>query len=243
MSRQIEPRYLPAGECAVVVEYGTTVDPHLSELVLALDAAVLAAAIAGVAETVPTYRSLMVHFDPLVIAPDALVARLGSLASGLATTSRDLRRWTLPVCYAEPYSLDIAFVAKALSLTEERVVALHQGATYRVYMLGFAPGFTYLGGLPAELTISRMTSPRARVEENKLMIAGGQAIVTTVAMPAAWYVLAETAERLFSPRRDPVFLAAPGDEMRFEAVAPHEFESIRERVARGETVARCESVS
>lgn len=234
------PTFLPAGECALVVEFGTTIDPAINAEVLALDRGLQAAAIAGVIETVPTYRSLLVHYDPMLITPRALEGRIGAIDRGAFRGTETPASWTLPVCYDEPFGEDIPYVASTLGLSPERVIALHAGATYRLYMYGFAPGFAYLGGLPSELSISRRTEPRARIEPNKLIIAGGQAIVTTVAMPAAWHILGETPEELFNPRRAPMFLLSVGDLLRFDAVDAATFAALKARVAQGEVVARRE---
>jgi inhibitor of KinA len=118
------------------------------------------------------------------------------------------------------------------------VVALHSGATYRIYMYGFAPGFAYLGGLPEELAISRRATPRPRAEANSLLIAGGQALIATVQMPTGWHVLGRTPERFFSIARDPVVLAAVGDEVRFDPVDEPTFADLAARAEAGEVIAR-----
>ena len=236
------PRFLNAGECALVVEYGTTVDPAVHERVIALDMALTAAALAGVVETVPTYRSLMVHYDPLQLPATKLIARITQLHPLPAMEGMAANSWTIPICYAADYCMDLKQVAATLKLTEERVVALHQGAIYRLYMYGFAPGLGYLGGLPPELTLSRRAEPRARLEANKAIIAGGQAAITTVPMPNGWHVLGETAEMLFNPARDPVFLMSVGDKVRFEAVDALQFQALKSRAEAAEVVARREAV-
>lgn len=234
------PRFLNAGECALIVEYGASVDPHVHERVMSLNALLTEAAPNGVLETVPTYRSLMVHYDPLLLPAAELIAAITRLHP-LPTVGRRARDcWIIPVCYAADYSMDLAYVAATLKLTKERVVALHAGATYRLYMYGFAPGLGYLGGLPPELTISRRAEPRAKLDANKAIIAGGQAAITTVPMPNGWHVLGETAEALFNPVRDPVFLLTVADDVRFEAVDALQFQALKMRAQTGEVVAqRC----
>ena len=235
------PRFLNAGECALVVQYGTTVDPAVHERVIALDMALIAAALVGVIETVPTYRSLMVHYDPLQLPASELIARIVQLHPLPVLEGVAANRWTIPICYAADYCMDLKQVAATLRLAEERVVALHQGATYRLYMYGFAPGLGYLGGLPPELTISRRAEPRALLEANKAIIAAGQAAITTVPMPNGWHVLGETAERLFNPVRDPLFLMSVGDIVHFEAVDALQFHALKSRAQAGEVVARHET--
>lgn len=238
MTNPAIPRFLHAGESALVVEYGDSIDPRIHDRVLALDRAVAAAAIPGVLETVPTYRSLMVDYDPERLEPQALIDRLRNLPIAAAKTENPPRRWIVPACYAPALALDLAFVAETVGLTIERVAALHSGAVYRIYMYGFAPGFAYLGGLPKALDISRRAEPRPRVPPNCLLIAGGQALISTVSMPTGWHVVGRTPERFFSPARDPIFLAAVGDEVTFEAVDETTFARLEARACAGEPVAR-----
>jgi inhibitor of KinA len=230
-------RFLSAGETALVVEFGAAIDPDIHARVLELDRALAAAPIDGIVEAVPTYRSLMIHYDPTRIEPQALIDRLRSLPASPADSRRKARRWLVPACYAPEHALDLGPVAEALGLAPERVVALHSGATYRIYMYGFAPGFAYLGGLPKELAISRRATPRPRAEASSLLIAGGQALITTVAMPTGWHVLGRTPERFFSLGRDPVVLAAVGDEVRFDPVDAPTFAALASRAEAGEVIA------
>lgn len=238
MSAAEEPRFLYAGESALVVEYGQRIDPAIHDRVVALDRAVSAATIPGIIETVPTYRSLMIDYDPEQIAPDALIERLRNLPVEAAKAAAPVQRWIVPACYDPSLALDLAYVADTLKLTPEKVVNLHSSAVYRLYMYGFAPGFAYLGGLPAALNISRRTEPRPTSPPNCLLTAGGQAIITTVVMPTGWYIIGRTPERFFALERRPVFLANVGDEVMFEAVDAATFASLDARAAAGERVAR-----
>ena len=237
------PRFLHAGETALVVEFGTRIDPAIHARVLAFDRAVQTAQIDAILETVPTYRSLMIHYDPTLIEPQALIGQLQGLPSHAGERDEPRRRWIVPVCYAPGFAEDLETVATQLRLPLERIVALHAGATYRLYMYGFAPGWAYLGGLPVELNISRRAKPRSPTTANSILIAGGQALVATMPMPTGWYVLGRTPERLFSLARDPVFLAAVGDELKFEPIDQSVFAELEERAIRGEIVARQEFAS
>ena len=238
----LTPRFLDAGECALVVEYGTTIDPRLNEAVLALDAALTDHPRDGIIECVPTYRSLMIHYDPFTISRSELIAHVTARRTGGAA-SRPRRLWTLPACYDEEFGEDLGFVAERQKLTKADVIRLHSTARYRIYMFGFAPGLAYLGGGPPELSIPRRTSPRDYVPANSLIIAGGQAVVFTVAMPSGWHILGRTPERLFAPERNPVFLGAPGDEMTFEPVDRAAYEALRLRAIAGEVLGRVEDIA
>ena len=234
----VEPRLLDAGEAALVVEFGSTVDPAISDRVLALDEALGADPPEGLRERVPTYRSLMLHYDPLVLDRDTLADRVRALAKSTARRAGGTTLWTLPCCYAAPHGEDVAQVAALTGLSPDAVVLAHAGTTYRVYMYGFAPGFAYLGGLPEVLAVPRRPSPRPPHPTNAVMIGGGLASVATVPMPTGWYVIGATPARLYAPERDPSFFVDAGDLIRFEPVDGATFDALAARETAGETVAR-----
>ncbi|MGB6177322.1 MAG: allophanate hydrolase subunit 1 [Methylocella sp.] len=234
------PRYLPAGESALVVEFGDTIDAKIHDRVLALDAAIGQAKWEGVIETVPTYRSLMIHFDPRRLTTEALAAALAGLDYSSAPQRTRRQLWRIPACYDAPHGEDIAEIAALLGSSPARIIGLHLGARYRVYMYGFAPGFTFLGGLPSELAIPRRAVPRAPVPPGSLLIAGGQALIAGCAMPTGWYGIGRTPVKTFDPRRERVFLAGIGDELCFERIEPAAFESMSAAAEAGEFCARHE---
>ncbi len=231
------PRYLPAGESALVVEFGQAIDQATHDRVMALDAALEQAQLAGVIETVPTYRSLMIHFDPHLTTTEDLTRALDGLETAAAARKKPTR-WRIPACYDPPHGDDLAEVAAILGLAAERIIELHQGALYRVYMYGFAPGYTFLGGLPDELSIPRRATPRAPAPPGSLLIAGGQALIASVAMPTGWYEIGRTPVKVFDPRRARVFLADIGDEISFERIDPPTFDAMSRAADAGELVAR-----
>jgi KipI family sensor histidine kinase inhibitor len=219
-------RYLPAGESALVVEFGDAADPAFHRQVVALDAALSAAAIEGVRDSVPTYRSLMIHFDPRRLSTAALIAAVDDLAVGAAPDHQGGRTWRIPACYEAPHAEDLDELAGLLGLPAERVIDLHASATYGVVMYGFAPGFVFLSGLPGALSISRRQVPRRPAPPGALTIANGQALIASIAMPTGWYVLGRTPARTFDPERQPAFPIAVGDRVRFERIDTTTFESL-----------------
>ena len=237
-SARPSPRLLDAGEAALVAEFGRSVDPAIHECVLALDAALAADPPPGVRETVPTYRSLMIHYDPLVIAREALAARVLALQAEPPGERRARSRWTLPCCYDPVLGEDVDEAAALLGLAPDRLAALHAGAEYRVYMYGFAPGFAYLGGLPEALGLPRRATPRPPHPSNAAMIGGGLAAVATLPMPTGWYVIGRSPERLYAPQRAAPFLVEAGDLLRFEAVDAASFADLESRAAAGEPLVR-----
>ena len=235
-----KPRYLPAGKSALVVEFGDTIDPKIHDQVLALDAALQQAKWEGVIETVPTYRSLMIHFDPHRLTTEALADALAGLDYAPAPPRTRQQRWRISACYDAPHGEDIAEIAALVRLSPARIIDLHLGARYRVYMYGFAPGFTFLGGLPDELKIPRRAVPRAPVPSGSLLIAGGQALIAGCTMPTGWYAIGRTPVKMFDPRRGRIFLAGIGDELCFEQIDPAAFDAMTTAADAGEFCARPE---
>jgi len=233
------PRFLDAGEAALSIEFGDTVDAQINARVLALDAALSRASPQGLIETLPTYRALLVCYEPLVLSRERLV---GLVEAQLAEASRAAAgasgaRWRLPCCYEGECGEDLAEAAAALGVTPARFVELHAGAEYRAYMYGFAPGWCYLGGLPEALALPRRATPRSPTPPGAVLIGGGLALVASNPMPTGWYVVGRTPERLFAPSREPPLFIAPGDLLRFEPVDIASFHALEDRAEKGERVA------
>ena len=233
------PRFLDAGEAALSIEFGDSVDPDINARVLALDAALQGAKPEGLIETLPTYRALLVCYEPLVLSRRRLVALVEAqlAAPPLDQPATVPARWRLPCCYEGQCGEDLIEAAARLGLTPARFVELHAGAEYRAYMYGFAPGWCYLGGLPQALSLPRRATPRGPTPPGAVLIGGGLALVASNPMPTGWYVVGRTPERLFSPSREPPLFIAPGDVLRFEPVGLESFHALEARAAKGERVA------
>lgn len=237
MSSSSAPRILPNGDTALTVEFGRSIDVAVNRTVLAFDRAVAAAAIAGIRETVPTYRSLLVHYDPLQIDFAALSERLLALARQPLAPIATTRRWRVPVAYGGEFGIDLEEVAKARGLTPDEVIARHVAGDYFVAMVGFTPGFAYLSGLDPALATPRRASPRIETPAGTIHIGGQQAAIQCLAGPSGWHLLGRTPVRTFHPHRDPVFLIAPGDAVSFRAIEPAEFAELDRAAALGDIVA------
>jgi len=233
------PRLLPLGDAAWTVEFGTTIDPAVHRRVLGfaslLDALAGDGRLAGVSEWVPTFRSVTVHFDPLRIAPQELADVLRELAGKHASVAAHGSRWHLPVCFEGDCAPDLAELAAARGLSPEAVVALMTETVFTVYMLGFLPGFPYLGGLPAALEMPRLASPRKVVPARSIAVAGSMCAAYPWESPGGWRLLGRTPVRLFDPGnpRRPALLA-PGDEVRWQAVDAVTYAALDAQCARGE---------
>jgi 5-oxoprolinase (ATP-hydrolysing) subunit B len=212
------PRLLPSGDSAVTVEFSKDIDDAANQRVLALDRAMARSPIVGVTETVPTYRSLLVHYDPVAIGFEALGEKLEALAQLPAPSGAKARRWRVPVAYGGEHGIDLEDVAKALGTTPEDVVARHVAGDYRVAMIGFTPGWSYLSGLDKSLHMSRRQNPRLLTPAGTISIGGVQTGVQCLAGPSGWHLLGRTAVRTYQLHRDPIFLLEPGDRVVFSPV-------------------------
>jgi KipI family sensor histidine kinase inhibitor len=231
------PRILPCGDAALVVEFGNQVDEAVNGRVLSLDRVVAEAAIAGLVETVPTYRSLLVHYDPLQLG----YVELGDLLLALAqqTTAQVVprRRWRVPVVYGGEFGIDLEDVAARHSVSADEIVRRHTNGHYYVAMLGFMPGFAYLAGLDPQLATPRRDDPRTMTPSGTISIGGVQAGIQCLAGPSGWHLLGRTPVRTYHPRRDPVFLVEPGDAVTFHAIDAREWDALDRAAEAGEPVA------
>ena len=226
-------RFLSAGDSALVIEFGDRIDRALSEDVLRLDQSLRATALAGVVETVPTFRSLMVHFDPLATTRAALEGAIAGLLDREPALAREVTLWRVPVCYDRQFAPDLGEVARLTGLSPGEVVALHSGTIYHVYMLGFLPGFPYMGDLPAQLALPRRADPRVRVPAGSIAIATTLTAIYPYESPGGWHLIGATPIRLFDPEGTPPALFAPGDAVQCEPVDPAAFASIKTAVDGG----------
>ena len=224
-------RFLPAGDAAVVVEFGDHVSRILSDRVLRLNALVRAANPRGLVETVPTFRSLMVHYDPLATDSASLIGAIGNLLDSGSGETRQSRLWRIPACYAISHAPDLEDVARRAGLSTEEVIRLHCSTRYHVYMIGFVPGFPYMGDLPPALVLPRRADPRTRVPPGSIAIATGMTAIYPLESPGGWHLIGTTPVRLFDLRWPRPALLAPGDAVQFEPVTAAGFEAIGAAVA------------
>jgi KipI family sensor histidine kinase inhibitor len=231
------PRLLPSGDCAVTVEFSRTIDEDANQRVLALDKALSASPIDGLIETVPTYRSLLVHYDPTAIGFEALGDKLLALASKPLPSPSRARRWRIPVAYGGEHGIDLEDVANALNTTPDEIVARHVGGDYKVAMIGFTPGWSYLSGLDKSLHLSRRQSPRLLTPPGTISIGGIQAGIQCLAAPSGWHLLGRTPVRTYQLHRNPTFLTEPGDRVTFFAIDHKTFEDMDRAAEAGEIIA------
>lgn len=218
-----EPRILLAGDSAVVVEFGNGLDELVNRKVHLLANVVTSAQIEGVLEVVPTYRSLLVYYNPLRIPYENLLSFLLRLSRDLSVSeTRESRKVIIPTVYGGEFGPDLSFVAQHNGLSEEEVIKIHSSAEYLVYMLGFTPGFAYLGGLSPIIASPRLSTPRTSIPAGSIGIGGSQTGVYPLSSPGGWRIIGRTPLALFDPYRPSPALLEPGDRVRFQPINTEE---------------------
>ncbi|SLN23424.1 Kinase A inhibitor [Aquimixticola soesokkakensis] len=229
------PRLRPLGDTALSVEFGERIDAALNARARALSYDLAQNPITGVVDVVPTYRAVLVSYDPHVIRgatlETALNERLRAPLGAPENAPQSGALWHVPVVYGAETGCDLAPLARDKGLSEQALIALHCSVEYRVYMIGFAPGFAYLGGLPEQLHAPRLATPRQWVPAGAIGIGGQQASINSVAGPSGWRYIGQTPWRSFDPDRARPFLFAAGDRIRFIPVSAREGQDIAARAA------------
>ncbi len=211
------------GDSALVLTYPARLDPDINARCIAVAEALRERAVPGVRDVVEAFATVTVHFDPLAGDIDEMVTVLRGLAADAAVAAarkadRAQREIRLPVCYGAARGPDLADVARFAHCSEAEVVERHCGAAYRVYMLGFQPGFAYLGAVDPRIAAPRRAAPRVHVPAGSVGIAGRQTGVYPVSSPGGWQLIGRTPVRIFDMTRSNPFLLAAGDLVRFEAI-------------------------
>lgn len=220
-------RIKPLGDTALRIELGEAISPEVNRRVRAACAGLERAAIPGVVEWVPDYTAVTVHYRPHAVRfGDLCRAVEAAIGEGDTADAPPARVVTLPVHYGGEHGPDLGFVAEHRQLRVEEVIELHSGPEYLVYMIGFAPGFPYLGGLPERLATPRLEKPRLSVPKGSVGIGGSQTGVYSVASPGGWRLIGRTPVALYDPKREPPALLEAGDRVRFRPVSLTEYREI-----------------
>ena len=215
---------LPAGDSAIHVQLPERIDPLLNAWCVALGRAIERSLGRAVRDIVVGYCALTAYFDPLFIDAVWLEGRIRDIAGSIdEVEEREGLLIDVPVCYGGEFGPDLADVARFGGISEEEVVALHSGTTYRVYLVGFVPGFAYLAEVDRRIAAPRRPSPRAVVPPGAVAIAGGQTGVYPSATPGGWNIVGRSPVAPYDPNRDEPFLFEPGDRVRFVSITADEF--------------------
>ena len=217
--------FLLMGDRGLLLEFGDEISPEVNEKVRRMALAIQEEGTEGIIETVPTYRSLLIIYNPSILSIEELKDRLGGIEEGLQKTPFPEPKLTqIPVIYGGPYGPDLDDVARYHRITPEEVVRLHCSKPYLIYMIGFMPGFPYMGELPEELVTPRLKTPRLSVPAGSVAIAQRQTGIYSMESPGGWQILGRTPVGLFDPEKEPPTLLQMGDRVQFFQISEKEFE-------------------
>ena len=227
-------KILVAGDSSVLIEFGKEINPETNRRIAATVQLIRDQQIEGIVDMIPTYCALLINYDPRVILYDPLVKRLQSLLKIEVSVGEEKKRvYEIPVCYGGKYGPDMDIIAKHAGLTEEEVVRIHSSRDYLIYMLGFLPGFTYLGGLDERIHTPRLQTPRVRIEAGSVGIGGSQTGIYPLDSPGGWNLMGKTPVRTYDPDREVPILVEAGEYIRFVPVTEEEYLKIEEEVRNG----------
>jgi KipI family sensor histidine kinase inhibitor len=218
----------------MVVELGPDISQASNARVRHLDSAIKAMCWPELVDTVPSYRSLLIYYDTALISFDQLAAKVVPLCDGGDALNKRSRRWRLPVRYGGECIDDLNELARKVGMEAEEVVATHSSVEYMVFMVGFSPGFAYLGELPRALEVPRKLVPARVVPANSIQVGGAQTAVSSMPMPSGWYIIGRTPVRMYDPARAEPFLLEGGDRVSFVAVSQTAFDEALAAAEHGE---------
>jgi inhibitor of KinA len=226
-SRRDTFRLLPLGDSAVTVEFGNEIDPEINARVIAFAEAIRAEARVGILDVVPTYRSVTIFFDPLHWNWETLTNTLPDLSRTTPSeTKPHSTLHTIPVLYGGEWGPDLEDLADFAQMPPEQAITLHASILYRVYMLGFSPGFPYMGSVPERLAMPRLATPRAKVPSGSVGIAERQTGIYPIATPGGWRLIGRTPIPLYRKTASRPFLLSPGDQVQFQPIGRDEFDRL-----------------
>lgn len=224
------PRFLPTGDLGLLVEFGDKIDPEINQKVRKMFMTLEKVAIDGVTEAVPTYRSILIFYDPSKTSFERLQQEILSIEKRLGeVTIPPPETVEIPVLYGGEYGPDLDFVAQHNRLTPEEVIEIHATESYLIYMLGFTPGFPFLGGLSERLFTPRLKTPRALVPAGSVGIANDQTGIYPIDSPGGWQLIGRTPVKLYNPSHENPFLLKAGNYLKFRRITEAEYREIVQR--------------
>jgi len=224
------PRFLPAGDLGLLVEFGDKIDLEINQKVRKVFLTLEKAGVNGIIEAVPTYRSILIFYDPSKASFERLQQEILSIEKRLGeVTVPPPETIEIPVLYGGEYGPDLNFVAQHNGLTPEEVIEIHTSGTYLIYMLGFTPGFPFLGGLSERLFTPRLKTPRAVVPAGSVGIANNQTGIYPIDSPGGWQLIGRTPVKLYNPSHENPILLMAGNYLKFKRITEAEYREILQR--------------
>lgn len=224
-------KFIPAGDCSIVMEFGNSISPEINQKIRNMVQSIDDSNILGITEVIPTYRSIQIIYNPLEVGYDDLIHTLREMESSLSEVQSSTARIVeIPTVYGGEYGPDIEFVAKYNNLTVEEVIDIHTCTDYLLYMLGFTPGFGYLGGMSEKIATPRLEVPRSTIPAGSVGIAGAQTGIYPIDSPGGWQLIGRTPVKLYDPTRETPVLLNAGDFIRFVRIDEDEYLDIKRQV-------------
>lgn len=220
-------KFLPGGDKSLIIEFGDSIDPKINKKIRNMYIAIDKSGLEGVLEMIPTYRSLLISYNPLIIKYKELCQKLREYEENLNDIdSEPANVVRIPTIYGGEYGLDIEFVAHHNNLSVDEVIQIHSSQNYLIYMLGFTPGFPYLGGMSERIEAPRLKTPRSKIPGGSVGIAGKQTGIYPIDSPGGWQLIGQTPVKLYDPFGNPPVLLNAGDYVRFVPIDKKEYKSI-----------------
>ena len=231
----IYPRILPTGDRALSVELGNEIDEKINARLMSLIRMLEDEKIKGIEEYVPSFRAVLIHYNPAILSYEKISGIISkALDKPVVEMSHHKRIVKVPVCYDKEFGPDIEDVAEHAGITVPEVIKIHTSTPYLVYMLGFQPGFPYLGGLDERIHTPRLETPRIRLEAGSVGIGGAQTGLYPMESPGGWRIIGVTPVRCYNPDKEKPIPYMAGDHIKFESISKDEFNALREADLRGE---------
>ena len=230
----MDHKILIEGDSSVLIVFGDTISAETNQRITATVKLIKEQRIEGIVDMIPAFVSLLINYNPLVISYDSLHRRLEKILKMETHAEESARRvWEIPVCYGGKYGPDLDSIAAHAHLSPEEVIALHTSRDYLIYMLGFLPGFCYLGGLDERIHTPRLSTPRLRIPAGSVGIGGSQTGIYPMDSPGGWQLMGMTPVKTYDPGRDVPILVQAGEYIRFVRIDEAEFQDISRRIAEG----------
>ena len=227
-------KILTAGDSSLLLQFGNAIDPEINARIAATVQLMKEQHIEGVVDLIPAFCSLLINYDPRVILYGEMRRRMEKILSvEIAAGARKKKIYEIPVCYGGELGPDLATIAEHARLTEQEVIDIHSSSDYLIYMLGFLPGFTYLGGLDERIHTPRLANPRIRIPAGSVGIGGSQTGIYPMDSPGGWQLMGMTPVKTYDPEREIPILVEAGDYIRFVPIDRDEYERIQSEVAQG----------
>lgn len=226
---------LTAGDSSILIEFGKEISPEINRKIKATVQLMKEQHIEGVVDVIPAFCSLLINYDPRVISYDEIRERMQNLVKVDAKSGEEKKKiYEIPVCYGGEYGPDIENIAANAGLSVEEVIKIHSSRDYLIYMLGFLPGFCYLGGLDERIHTPRLANPRIKINAGSVGIGGSQTGIYPLDSPGGWQLMGMTPVKTYDPEREVPILVEAGDYIRFVPIDEAEYKRIKELADRGE---------